>query len=164
MAAAGHEIGLHGVDHQRLTTLGPGVVERRTADAKQELQDALGRPVRWFRPPYGSQSPATWHAVIAAGLTPVLWTITLKDWLDVPAQERLDAASAITEPGAILLGHDGYASLDDGADDGPAPQFDRGELTRRLLDLYDRMDLAGCSLGQALTSGTPISRIWLTDQ
>jgi len=63
-----------------------------------------------------------------------------------------------------LLGHDGYASLDEGVDDGPAPQFDHGELARRLLDLYDRMDLMGCSLGQALTSGTPIRRTWLTDQ
>lgn len=164
IVAAGHEIGLHGVDHQRLTTFDPGVAERRTADAKKELQDALGRPVRWFRPPYGSQSPATWRAVIAAGLMPVLWTITLRDWLDVPAQERLDAASGIQEPGAIVLGHDGYASLGDGVDDGPAPRFDRGELARRLLDRYGQMDLAGCSLGQALESGTPVRRIWLTDQ
>jgi len=161
--AAGHEIGLHGIDHRRLTTFGPGAAERRTADAKEELQDALGRPVRWFRPPYGSQSPATWRAVVAAGLTPVLWTVTLRDWLDVPVRERLDAASGI-EPGAIVLAHDGYAGLGDGVDDGPAPQFDRGDLARQLLDLYRQMDLAGCSLGQALTSGTPIRRIWLTDQ
>ncbi|HXP18629.1 MAG TPA: polysaccharide deacetylase family protein [Streptosporangiaceae bacterium] len=164
LVAAGHEIGLHGVDHQRLTNLDPGAVQRRTAEAKEELQDALGRPVSWFRPPYGGQSPATWRAVVAAGLVPVLWTVTLRDWLDVPMAERLDAASGFTEPGAIVLGHDGYASLGDGVDDGPAPRLDRGELARRLLDRYSGMDLTGCSLGQALTSGTPIRRIWLTDQ
>jgi peptidoglycan/xylan/chitin deacetylase (PgdA/CDA1 family) len=54
--AAGHEIGLHGVDHQRLTTLDPAHVAQRTADARHELEDTIGREVRWFRPPYGGQS------------------------------------------------------------------------------------------------------------
>jgi peptidoglycan/xylan/chitin deacetylase (PgdA/CDA1 family) len=164
VAAAGHEIGLHGVDHRPLTAFDAATAEHRTADAKAELQEALGRPVSWFRPPYGSQSPVTWRAVIAAALTPVLWTVTLRDWLDVPATERLDAACDFDEPGAILLGHDGFASLDDGVDDGPAPVFDRGDLARRLLDRYDGMGLTGCSLGRALESGSPVRKVWLTDR
>src|SRR3954466_12802394 len=52
VVAAGHEIGLHGVDHRRLTTVPVDELDKRTADAKDELQDRLGRAVTWFRPPY----------------------------------------------------------------------------------------------------------------
>jgi peptidoglycan/xylan/chitin deacetylase (PgdA/CDA1 family) len=162
--AAGHEIGLHGADHQALTSFEPEVAERRTADAKTELEDVIGLPVRWFRPPYGRQSAATWRAVIRTGLTPVLWTIAVNDWLEVPADERLAAASAAADPGAIVLAHDGYATIGDGVDDGPAPQIDRGGLATGMLDLYRRMDLAGCSLGQALQTGTPVTSVRLTSQ
>jgi peptidoglycan/xylan/chitin deacetylase (PgdA/CDA1 family) len=153
--AAGHEIGLRGLDHQRLTAFTPAAVQRRTTAAKEELEDALGRSVRWFRPPYGIQSAATWGAVTKVGLTPVLWTTTLEDWLDIPTRAHLDAASAMDGPGAIVLAHDGFATTDDGVDDGPAPHLDRGDLSRLLLDRYAAMDLVGCSLGRALESGPP---------
>ncbi len=59
MVAGGHEIDLHGGDHRSLPGLEPAVVQRNTVEAKQELQEILGRSVRWFRPPYGDQSPAS---------------------------------------------------------------------------------------------------------
>jgi peptidoglycan/xylan/chitin deacetylase (PgdA/CDA1 family) len=162
MVAAGHEIGLHGGDHRSLPGLEPAVVQRNTVAAKQELQEILGRSVRWCRPPYGDQSPASWRAVKSAGLTPVLWSATLLDWEDVTTETRLAEASQIQGPGAILLAHDGFAGPDDGVDDGPPPQFDRGDLTRRLLERYGERGLVGCSLGQALQSGSPVERTWLT--
>jgi peptidoglycan/xylan/chitin deacetylase (PgdA/CDA1 family) len=162
VVAAGHEIGLHGPDHRMLTELAPVDVTRRTADARSELEDVLGEPVRWFRPPYGEQSEDSWRAVLRTGLTPVLWGATLEDWHDVAASERLAAAAAIAGRGTIVLAHDGYANLDDGVDDGPAPLFDRGELTREVLDLYAGMGLTACALERALASGTPASSVWLT--
>jgi peptidoglycan/xylan/chitin deacetylase (PgdA/CDA1 family) len=162
VVAGGHEIGLHGLDHKALNGFDPLEVRRRTADAHAELQDVLGQPVTWFRPPYGIQSAATWRAVTEAGLTPVLWTVALCDWLDLPTAARLDAASNFQEPGAILLAHDGYANAGDGVDDGPAPRLDRGELAHRLLDRYRGRSLIGCSLGRALRSSTPIEEVRLT--
>jgi peptidoglycan/xylan/chitin deacetylase (PgdA/CDA1 family) len=160
VVAAGHEIGLHGVDHRRLTTLAPESLASRTTDARDELQNTLGRPVTWFRPPYGDQSPASWHAVTDAGMTPVMWTATLRDWLDTSTEERL--TSATTTPGTILLAHDGYATLADGVDDGPAPSFDRGRLATLLLERYTSQGLTGTSLGQALEAGTAVKRVWWT--
>jgi peptidoglycan/xylan/chitin deacetylase (PgdA/CDA1 family) len=54
MAAAGVEIGSHAYTH---TDLG-NITDRRllqyeVVEAKQRLQDALGRPVRYFAFPYG---------------------------------------------------------------------------------------------------------------
>ena len=67
IAAAGHEIALHGIDHRRLTQFPPAEVHRRTADGRRELEDLIGTTVRWFRPPYGIQRPRTWLRSVAPG-------------------------------------------------------------------------------------------------
>lgn len=162
VAKAGHEIGLHGMDHRRLPELDPADIESRTNDARCELQDLLGRAVIWFRSPYGAQSLDTWHAVARTGMTHVLWSHSLKDWMDVPAGTRHDIALDSARPGSIILAHDGYASREDGAYDGKPPKIDRGELTRNLLQVYQERDLSGCSLTRALKEGDPVMRVRLT--
>jgi peptidoglycan/xylan/chitin deacetylase (PgdA/CDA1 family) len=161
VAAAGHEIALHGIDHRPLTGFSPADVRRRTAAGKHELEDLLGSEVRWFRPPYGKQSLRTWRAVRSTGLEPVLWGPVLQDWLDVPQQERVDSALTNAAAGAVILGHDGFAGPTDGVDDGPRPELDRGDLTRRVLDGYAAKGLTARALGDALREGTPGRRVWL---
>jgi peptidoglycan/xylan/chitin deacetylase (PgdA/CDA1 family) len=158
---AGHEIGLHGMDHRKLPELDPADVEARTNDARSELQDLLGEAVVWFRPPYGAQSRETWQAVTRTGMTPVLWSHSLEDWRDVPAGIRHDIALDSACPGSIMLAHDGYASREDGASDGKPPEIDRGELARDLLQVYRECDLSGCSLARALEDGDALMRVWL---
>ncbi|MEO7235452.1 MAG: polysaccharide deacetylase family protein, partial [Lapillicoccus sp.] len=63
LMAAGHEVGLHGPDHRVLTQFSSREVRRRTEEARRELEDVTGTAVRWFRPPYGAQTPATWVGV-----------------------------------------------------------------------------------------------------
>jgi len=158
--AAGHEIALHGPDHRRLTELDPATVAPRTRAAKQELEDLVGRPVRWFRPPYGGQSPATWQAIGEAGLTPVMWNASCRDWLALPDEEWLagvrDAAA-----GAVVLAHDGFADGRDAVDDGPPPPIDRHRLARSVIDLCRAKGLVCGSLSEALGTGRPVLDVWL---
>ena len=58
--------------------------------------------------------------------------------------------------GDILLAHDGYAGPEDGVDDGPAPVFDRGRLSARILAEYAACGISGRSLGEVLTHGRPV--------
>lgn len=159
-AAAGHEIALHGPDHRRLTTLDPASVAPRTRAAKQELEDLVARPVRWFRPPYGGQSAATWHAIGAADLTPVMWNASCRDWLALPDEEWLagvrDAAA-----GAVVLAHDGFADSRDGVDDGAPPPIQRDRLARSIIDLCRAKGLVCGSLSEALSTGRPVLDVWL---
>jgi peptidoglycan/xylan/chitin deacetylase (PgdA/CDA1 family) len=159
--AAGHEVGLHGVDHQRLTTLDPAHVAQRTADARHELEDTIGREVRWFRPPYGGQSAATWQAVRGTGLTPVVWTADLRDWMEITDEERLSGVRELTQPGAIILAHDGFATAADGAGDGDPPRIDRARLSQGLIGICQSKEFTPGSLGQALTAGQLATRVWL---
>nr|WP_269778552.1 polysaccharide deacetylase family protein [Microlunatus antarcticus] len=161
----GHEIGLHGVDHQRLTRFSGAEVRARTAAARAELEALTGEPLRWFRPPYGAQIPATWLAVRRTGLMPVLWGPTTWDWRDLPQDDRVAKALQGARAGAVVLGHDAFAgasdgaggSAEDGSDDGGQslvePDVDRFDLVDRVLTAYGEVGLRGRSLGDALVQG-----------
>ncbi len=164
--AAGHEIGLHGPDHRRLTTLPPELrssLPHLLRDAKAELEDLASVPVRWFRPPYGAQDAGTWRAARESDLTPVLWTLECQDWLTLPLEDQL--ASVHTGPlaGSIVLMHDGYADAADGVDDGPPPVLDRPALTAAVLTEVHAAGLRPRSLGEALASSQPTWRPWFDE-
>jgi peptidoglycan/xylan/chitin deacetylase (PgdA/CDA1 family) len=156
VAAAGHEIALHGLDHRRLTDFSFAEARRRIRDGKAELEDAAGRRVTWIRPPYGRQTLVTWHAITSSGLESVMWGPTTLDSINVPDPERLARALRGATAGSIVLAHDGHAGPMDGVDDGPAPLLDRRELTTRVLDGYAHLGLRACSLQEALRDGTAV--------
>lgn len=160
IVAAGHEIGLHGLNHERLTQLPASEVRRRTASGKKELEDLTGQPIRWFRPPYGRQLPSTWLAIRAAGLESVCWGPSSADSQHLPQNEQLERALSNTKAGDILLCHDGFATARDGVDDGPAPAVNRLELNRGILAGLESRGLHGVSLGNALHPGTAFRAAW----
>jgi|GEM_PF-781910 len=57
VAAAGHLIGNHTMTHPLLLIRPPQVVRQELRDCNAALEDALGAPVRWFRPPHGGRRP-----------------------------------------------------------------------------------------------------------
>ncbi len=163
LLAAGHEIGLHGRDHTRLTTVDPETLPRLLSEARRDLEDLAGVELRWFRPPYGAQDAATWRGVRAAGLTPVLWSAHCSDWLDVPLDDRLRDLRGASPAGRVVLLHDGFAGAADGVDDGPPPQFDRCALTAAVLREVGATGCRAQSLGVALEHTTAVWRPWFDE-
>ncbi|MFI7483086.1 polysaccharide deacetylase family protein [Kocuria sp. M1R5S2] len=149
----GHEIGLHGPDHRSLRRFSAGRVRDRTRRARGELEDVTGGPVRWFRPPYGEQSPARWAAVRSTGLEPVLWSATTWDWKHVGQQERVAKALDGCSAGAVLLAHDNFADHVDGVDDGPRPDVDTVDLLTRVLAGLSERGLTADSVSGLLATG-----------
>jgi peptidoglycan-N-acetylglucosamine deacetylase len=63
VAEGGHEIGLHGLRHVTLGDVGPARLEAELREGLALLQDAAQAPVRGFRAPIFSLTPATEWAV-----------------------------------------------------------------------------------------------------
>jgi peptidoglycan/xylan/chitin deacetylase (PgdA/CDA1 family) len=66
-AAAGMEVGSHGLRHRHLPPLGPGELEAEVAGSRSALEDLLGTPVAGFCYPYGECGEREASAVAAAG-------------------------------------------------------------------------------------------------
>jgi peptidoglycan/xylan/chitin deacetylase (PgdA/CDA1 family) len=134
MVAEGHEVGLHGVDHKRLSAVPLRAALAELKDARALVEDAAGRPVTLYRPAYGAQTVGQLLGARALGLEVVMWTAWAEDWLDDPTTDLVERALAACHPGAILLLHDAPYGVRPGADGVTrVPGFSRGELTRRLV-------------------------------
>jgi peptidoglycan/xylan/chitin deacetylase (PgdA/CDA1 family) len=156
--AGGHEVGLHGIDHSRLTGLPPAEVGRRLAEGRQRLAALTGEPAHWFRPPYGAQSLRTYRAARRAGLDPVVWGPAVEDWRDGAPEEVARRAEARLGPGEVVLLHDAF-ELPPG-DRTPPPSFDRGEVTAALLALLAERGYAVTSVSGLLERGRPWRTAW----
>jgi peptidoglycan/xylan/chitin deacetylase (PgdA/CDA1 family) len=60
-------IGSHTSTHARLTELPATQVSRELSDSKRQLEDLLGKPVRYFAYPYGLFNPAVRDAAERSG-------------------------------------------------------------------------------------------------
>ncbi|HET9076819.1 MAG TPA: polysaccharide deacetylase family protein [Acidimicrobiales bacterium] len=103
----GHEIGVHGDVHKSHLRRPVRSVVRDVAAARATLEDLTGRPLEWFRPPYGGVSLSSLAAARSTGLRMVLWTTWGLDWRGDATGTTVAANVARTfVPGATVLLHD----------------------------------------------------------
>jgi peptidoglycan/xylan/chitin deacetylase (PgdA/CDA1 family) len=103
---AGHEIALHGSAHFRHDQAAP---ERSREDLRrglEEVAEVTGVAPRWYRPPFGKFSPASYDACRELGLRPVYWSTWGHDWEPVGAAHIARRTRSGLEDGAIVLLHD----------------------------------------------------------
>lgn len=74
IAAAGHEVAVHGWLHRPLLLRGPRATYDDFRRARDTVAAITGRQPTLFRPPYGVMSTAAHLAARRLDLTPVLWT------------------------------------------------------------------------------------------
>ena len=81
MAAAGHELAVHGWDHTCTAWKPPGVLADELRRARDVVEGVSGREVRWYRPPYGVLTTGTIVAARRSGMETVLWSAWGRDWV-----------------------------------------------------------------------------------
>jgi peptidoglycan/xylan/chitin deacetylase (PgdA/CDA1 family) len=134
---AGHLIGNHTVTHPWLAVQSRRRVRDELAGCNAVLEDALGVPVGFFRPPHGSRRPDVLRAARELGLTAVMWNAMGFDWrLHTTAEkiaaylERGIARNRKGGRGSNLLLHDGgHLALG-------AERSQSVEATRRILERW----------------------------
>jgi peptidoglycan/xylan/chitin deacetylase (PgdA/CDA1 family) len=107
LAAAGHEVAVHGDEHKNMLRRGP----RASADDIERCRDTLaelsGTTPAWFRPPFGILSYGALRGARRAGLRTVLWTTWGRDWRKeaTPQSVTDDVLRRYVNGGTVLL-HD----------------------------------------------------------
>jgi peptidoglycan-N-acetylglucosamine deacetylase len=106
IADRGHTVGNHTETHPSLTFLSARHIAEELDRCDEAISSAIGRRVRWMRPPYGFRGPQLQGVVRrrgGAGL--VMWSVSAYDWKPQPPErviKRLRRARA----GDIVLLHD----------------------------------------------------------
>jgi peptidoglycan-N-acetylglucosamine deacetylase len=107
VASQGHLVALHGQRHRLQVRLTERELALDLERGSRALEDALGRPPEWHRPPYGVYSPVGLRLAKEAGLRPLLWSRWGKDWRRLTTPQRIATrASANLNPGDVILLHD----------------------------------------------------------
>jgi peptidoglycan-N-acetylglucosamine deacetylase len=107
IVAAGHGVELHCDRHRNLLRLSPRAFLTDAERARAAIEDASGRAISDYRPPYGIFSAPTLRAVQRRGWRPVLWSRWGRDWdRNATAESIARRASAGIAAGDIVLLHD----------------------------------------------------------
>lgn len=118
IAQAGHLIGNHTMTHPWLHMQTASRIRREMADCNHVLEDTLGGPVRFFRPPHGSRRPFVLRYARQLGLTTVNWNIIPEDWKPQTSEQLVERIEhgmshnqAVHRASNILLHDGGDAAL-----------------------------------------------------
>ena len=146
IAESGHLIGNHSWSHPSLALVSLQRVREELQRTSDTLAQITGKPVQFFRPPFGSRRPDVLRTARALGMTPVLWNAMTSDWeerspdriaarlvLKVEANQRRGRASNI-----VL--HDG-SHLGLNADRGPSVAA-AGQLLARYVKIHKFVTVA----------------------
>jgi peptidoglycan-N-acetylglucosamine deacetylase len=106
IAAQGHEIALHGMEHRRHDRLSAAEAERELAAGIEAIESACGRRPAWYRPPFGASSPILAEVGAKLGLELAYWSAWGQDWEESSPAHIAALVRRDLEPGAIVLLHD----------------------------------------------------------
>jgi peptidoglycan/xylan/chitin deacetylase (PgdA/CDA1 family) len=107
MAGAGHELAVHGWDHQCLAWKRPGLLADELRRTQHTMEDLTGVPVTRYRPPYGVMTGEGMLAARRTRLRTVLWSAWGRDWSrHATTQSIVDQVYATLLPGGTVLLHD----------------------------------------------------------
>jgi len=112
--AGGHLLGNHTMTHPWLAWQPGRVIREELSGCSKLIEDLIGEPVRYMRPPHGARRPAVMRIARAMGMQTVQWNIMGHDWQPIGAEgilAHIDKGLRRTKRwhrGANILLHDGH--------------------------------------------------------
>lgn len=133
VAAEGHELASHTMNHKNLLTIPLPEARAQVIDAAKVLTNITGRPVTIFRPPYGEVNA---EIIREVGLPAILWSIDTNDWRKPGQQALFERAALGARRGDIILFHDTHLDTVQAADAVIRGLRDRGFETVTVTQLF----------------------------
>lgn len=139
IAAAGHIIGNHTMTHPWLALQSAARIREELYGCNAALEDAIGAPVRYFRPPHGARRPYVLRTARGLGLTTIQWNVTCFDWnpdsaevIYAHAMKGIARNQRARRASNVLLHDGGHLGLN-------APRLASVETTDRLITCYKQV-------------------------
>jgi peptidoglycan/xylan/chitin deacetylase (PgdA/CDA1 family) len=107
---AGHQIGIHGYEHQSFLLKRERTLLQELSQVQDIMTEASRRDPSAFnavRPPFGHFTPAILAALNTVGYLPTMWTLAPFHWLQ-PAGATIRQVLTGTTNGAILILHEPF--------------------------------------------------------
>jgi peptidoglycan-N-acetylglucosamine deacetylase len=105
LAAAGHMLGCHGLQHRRYAFCSTTRVRGDLREASRRMEQALGQAPRVFRPPYGSWAPWLKGLPERLGMRTLFWSLNPFDYQRSTPDALIHSLKGIARDGDILLLH-----------------------------------------------------------
>lgn len=157
IVADGHELQLHGDNHDSLLTMSTPVAVRRMRTARAQVEDVVGRRISWFRPPYGAHTAPQVAAIRAMlGLPSVVWSSDAKDWIDDQVDAIVDRALGGVFTGGVLLLHDNRGDPHTLRPGERLPEFDKAAVLTGVLDRFAAQGLTVRTVGDLIATYPPV--------
>ena len=107
IAAASHEVAVHGYRHQTRRQWSRALLAEDTRRALDTIAAATGRRPRLYRPPHGVFSLTGLRLIRGLDLEPLLWSRWGRDWKRAATASTIaDHATARLHAGDVVLLHD----------------------------------------------------------
>ncbi|MEZ0094801.1 polysaccharide deacetylase family protein [Streptacidiphilus sp. EB129] len=107
IAAAGHEVAVHGYLHRPMVLRTPAQTRDDLSRARDLVASATGVSPRWYRPPYGIATTSALRTARRLDMTPVLWTSWGLDWrAGATGSSVYDTVTGNLDGGGTILLHD----------------------------------------------------------
>ena len=147
IAAAGHELGVHGYLHQTRRQSCRTLLANDTRRALDAVSAAAGDMPRLYRPPHGVFTLTGLRLIRSLGLEPLLWSKWGRDWeRGATATSIAHHATSGIRAGDVLLLHDG---------DHYGADASWRATTAAIPRIADRIAAAGLRVASLTAPGAP---------
>jgi peptidoglycan-N-acetylglucosamine deacetylase len=148
----GHIIGNHTHTHPLLIFKTEAEIREELSRCCAAIEDAIGKPVKLFRPPFGGRRPAVLRIAVELGLQSVMWNVTGYDWNAPPAATIEAKVATQIRGGDVILLHDGgHKQL--GAD-----RSQTVIATNRLITRYKDEGFGFCTIPEMIQQSKAIGK------
>lgn len=103
--SAGLDIGTHSNTHPKMSTLSPASQESELMVSSKLITNITGKPVRFFRPPYGDYNDQLLMTAEKLNLQTIQWDVDSLDWKGLTAEQILTRVKSGVKNGSIILFH-----------------------------------------------------------
>lgn len=102
---AGFDIGSHSNTHPKMSTLTTSKIQEELTVSCKLISDITGKPVRFFRPPFGDYNDNLLDVADNLGLQTIQWNIDSLDWKGLNTNQMLERIKKGLTNGSIILFH-----------------------------------------------------------